>query len=136
MDLVTDSMPVCHFEEIRRFLHFKDNSDTLSFQNDCVAGMRPDIDALNEAFCSAVDPEEYQSVDEMVIPIKRRSSMNQYLPSKPKRWGFKVWVRARVSGYIYCFEVYQGATGGVSNVSSEICMAGAVVIRLSKGLEK
>lgn len=136
MDLVADSMPVNRFEEIRRFLHFKDNSDTLSFQNDRVAGMRPVIDALNEAFCSAVDPEEYQSVDEMVIPFKGRSSIKQYLPSKPKRWGFKVWVRAGVSGYIYRFEVYQGATGGRSNVSSEIGMAGEVVIRLSKGLER
>ncbi|KAL3213520.1 hypothetical protein MRX96_007731 [Rhipicephalus microplus] len=59
------------------------NSDTLSFQNDHVAGIRPVIDALNEAFCSAVDPEEYQSVHEMVIPFKRRSSIKRYLPSKP-----------------------------------------------------
>lgn len=96
--------------------------------------MRPVIDALNEAFCSAVDCEEYQSVDEMVIPFKGRSSIKQYLPSKPKRWGFKLWVRAGVSGYIYRFEVYQGATGGRSNVSSEFGMAGDV-IRLSQGLE-
>ncbi|XP_037576721.1 piggyBac transposable element-derived protein 3 [Dermacentor silvarum] len=135
MDIVANSMPVNRFEELRRFLHFKDNSDTLSFQNDRVAGMRPVIDALNEAFCSAVDCEEYQSVDEMVIPFKGRSSIKQYLPSKPKRWGFKVWVRAGVSGYIYRFEVYQGATGGRSNVSSEFGMAGDVVIRLSQGLE-
>ncbi|KAL3222652.1 hypothetical protein MRX96_049967 [Rhipicephalus microplus] len=80
MDLVADSMPVNRFEEIRRFLHFKDNSDTLSFQNDHVAGIRPVIDALYEAFCSAVDPEEYQSVHEMVIPFKRCSSIKRYLP--------------------------------------------------------
>lgn len=55
MDIVADSMPVNRFEELRKFLHFKDNSDTLSFQNDRVAGMRPVIDALNEAFSSAVD---------------------------------------------------------------------------------
>ncbi|KAL3225718.1 hypothetical protein MRX96_025643 [Rhipicephalus microplus] len=104
-------MSVDRFSEIRRFLHFKDKSDTLSFQNDRVAGMRPFIDALNEAFCSAVDPEEYQFVAEMAIPLKGRSSTEQYLPSKPKRWGFKVWVIAGVSGYICRFEVYQGATG-------------------------
>ncbi|KAH8036620.1 hypothetical protein HPB51_002674 [Rhipicephalus microplus] len=112
MDLVTDSIPVNHFEEIRRFLHFKDNSDTLSFQNNHVAGIGPVIAALNEAFCSAVDSEEYRSVDEMVIPFKRRSSIKQYLPSKPKRWGVKVRVRVGVSGYIHRLEVYQGETGG------------------------
>ncbi|KAH8021759.1 hypothetical protein HPB51_016823 [Rhipicephalus microplus] len=61
-DLVADSTPLNRFEEIRRYLHFKDNSDTLSFQNYRVARMRPVIDALNEAFCSAVDSEEYQSI--------------------------------------------------------------------------
>ncbi|KAH7932404.1 hypothetical protein HPB51_029306 [Rhipicephalus microplus] len=81
MDLVADSMSVDRFSEIRRFLHFKDKSDTLSFQNDRVAGMRPFIDALNEAFCSAVDPEEYQFVAEMAIPLKGRSSTEQYLPT-------------------------------------------------------
>nr|XP_050037959.1 piggyBac transposable element-derived protein 2-like [Dermacentor andersoni] len=91
MDIVAGSMPVNRFEEIRRFLHFNDRTDTLSYQNDRLAGMRPVIDALNEAFCSAVDSEEYQSVDEMVIPFKGRSSIKQYLPSKPKRWGFKVF---------------------------------------------
>ncbi|KAL3247118.1 hypothetical protein MRX96_057231 [Rhipicephalus microplus] len=91
------------------FLH---NSDTLSFQNGRVAEMRPVIDALNEAFCSTVDPEECQFVDEMVIPFKGRSSIKQCLQSKPKRWGFKVWGRAGVPGNIWRFEVYQGATGG------------------------
>ncbi|KAH9379192.1 hypothetical protein HPB48_000223 [Haemaphysalis longicornis] len=129
MDLVADSMPVNRFEELQRFLHFKDHSDTLSFQNDRVTQIRSVIDALNEAFFSGVDAEEYQSVDEMVIPFKGRSSVRQYLPSKPKRWGFKVWVRAGVSG------VNQGTTGGRSNVSSEIGTAG-VVIRLSEGLER
>ncbi|KAH8036665.1 hypothetical protein HPB51_003917 [Rhipicephalus microplus] len=81
MDLVADSMPVNRFKKIRRFLHFKDNSDTLSFQNDHVAGIRPVIDAPYEAFCSAVDPEEYQSVHEMVIPFKRCSSIKRYLPN-------------------------------------------------------
>ncbi|KAH9368350.1 hypothetical protein HPB48_004542 [Haemaphysalis longicornis] len=98
--------------------------------------MRPVIDALTKAFCSAFGPEEYQSIDEMGIPFKGRSSIKQHLPSKPKSGGFKVWVRAGVSGYICRFQVSQGATGGRSNVSSEIGMAGDVVIRLSKGLER
>nr|XP_050025154.1 piggyBac transposable element-derived protein 4-like [Dermacentor andersoni] len=80
MDVVADSMPVNRFEEIRRFLHLNDRTDTLSYQNDRLAGMRPVIDTLNEAFCSAIDSEEYQSVDEMVIPFKGRSSIKQYLP--------------------------------------------------------
>lgn len=68
------------------------------------------------------------SVDEM-IPFKGRSSLKQYLPKKPKKWGYKIRVRAGTSSYVYCFEAYQDAgndRGDISNLGS----AGDVVIRL------
>jgi len=43
----------------------------------------------------------------MMIPFKERSSVKQYIKSKPKPWGFKVWVLAGVSGYVYKFEMLQ-----------------------------
>lgn len=70
------------------------------------------ISVLNEKFSVAVDPEEFHSFDEMIIPFKGRSSIKQYLPTKPGR------VRAGVSGYIYKLEVYQGASGGRAPPSS------------------
>jgi len=36
------------------------------------------------------------------------SSLNQYLKSKPKKWGFKICVQARTNGYVHCFELHQG----------------------------
>lgn len=47
---------------------------------------------------------EKQSIDEMLIPFKNRSSMKQYLRNKRKKLGFKVWVRFSSNGYANCFE--------------------------------
>ncbi|KAM7310521.1 piggyBac transposable element-derived protein 3 [Ixodes scapularis] len=134
MGVIADAMYVNRFEELRRFLHFNDNNESTT-DDDRILKIRPVIDTLNRTFSLAVDPEEYQSVDEMMIPFKGRSSIKQFLPSKPKRWGFKVWVRAGASGYIYKFEVYQGGSGGRSKPSSECGVAGDVVLRLTQGLE-
>lgn len=39
--------------------------------------------------------------------------MKQYLPKKPVKRGFKVWVRAdAVTGYVCEFQVYTGKTDG------------------------
>jgi len=45
----------------------------------------------------------------MMVSFKGRDSMKQYLKSKPKKWGFKIWVQAGTNGYVYCFELFQGA---------------------------
>ncbi|GBP28452.1 PiggyBac transposable element-derived protein 4 [Eumeta japonica] len=35
--------------------------------------------------------------------------IQQYLPNKPHKWGFKLYVLCSLSGYAYSFEVYSGA---------------------------
>jgi len=46
----------------------------------------------------------------MMVPFKGKSYLKQYLKSKPKKWGFKIWVQASTNGYVHCFEMYQGAS--------------------------
>ena len=44
-----------------------------------------------------------------MVPFKGRSSLKQYVPLKPVRRGFKIWVRAdSVNGYVCDFSVYTG----------------------------
>lgn len=131
--VIDDAMSVHRFEELQRFLHFNDDNESTT--DDHVSKIRPVTNTLKRTFCLAVDPEEYQSVEEMMIPFKGRLSIKQYLPSKPKRWGLKVWVRAGASGYIHRFEVYQSGSGGRSKPASECGVAGDVVLRLTRGLE-
>ena len=66
--------------------------------------IRPLLRMLKENCCK-VTPEEYNSVDEQMIPLKGRSSLRKYMPKKPKKWGFKVFSRSGQSGFCYDFEV-------------------------------
>lgn len=45
-----------------------------------------------------------------MIPFKGKSHLKQYIQSKPKMWGFKIWVQANSNGYVNCFEPYQAST--------------------------
>ena len=58
--------------------------------------------------------------------------MKQYMPKKPTKRGFKVWVRAdATTGYTCQFEVY---TGRRQDSEPEIDLGGNVVKRLSTQL--
>ena len=47
-------------------------------------------------------------VDEQLVPFKGQSYMKQYIPSKPHKWGFKVFALCDTAGIQYDFEVYTG----------------------------
>ena len=62
-----------------------------------------------------------------------RSSMKQYMPMKPVKRGFKVWVRAdAVNGYFCTFEVYVGRPS--DGTTTEVGLGERVVLQLSESL--
>nr|CAH7748787.1 unnamed protein product [Callosobruchus chinensis] len=92
--------------EIRRYIHFVNNANQ---NDDPYFKIRPALEIVRRN-CIAVEEEKKQSIDEMMIPYKGKKvgSKRQYIKSKPKRWGFKIFVRAGVSGIVYDFVVYGG----------------------------
>lgn len=82
------------------------------------------------------DPTKEQSVDESMVKFKGRSNLKQYLPNKPIKRGFKIWVRADQYGYVSDFEIYtgknyenaKGNTGGLG-------LGEYVVKKMTDGLE-
>ncbi|KAB0795811.1 hypothetical protein PPYR_09872, partial [Photinus pyralis] len=134
MSFIADSMPVNRYESILRHLHFTNNLDLDTNSTDKLKKLRPFLDKLQKNFLSATEPEEYQAIDEQIVPLKGRLSIKQYLPKKPKKWGVKLWVRAGVSGYMYRFEVYQGAGGGREAIS-DFGACGDVIRRLSDDIQ-
>jgi len=91
-------------------MHFNDNTLDLPRDNpnrDRVFKVRPLIDTLNTKF-SSVPIEENLSLDEQLCPTKAVSYLKQYLPLKPHKWGYKLFVLCGVSGYCYKFEIYTG----------------------------
>ncbi|KAJ8912592.1 hypothetical protein NQ315_000460 [Exocentrus adspersus] len=133
MNLIANSISVNRFEQILRFLHFTNNADLSPDHPDKLKKIRPFLDKLQNNFLAAAEAEEYEAIDEQILPLKGRLSIKQYLPKKPKKWGIKIWVRAGVSGYMYKFEVYQGASGGRDRIS-DLGACVDVVLRLSDDL--
>ena len=68
------------------------------------------VEYLNTRFLSIYNPH-HVSIDEAMIKFKGRSSMKQYMPKKPIKHGFKLWVRGdATNGYVSELEVYVGKT--------------------------
>ncbi|XP_068086621.1 piggyBac transposable element-derived protein 3-like [Anabrus simplex] len=108
--IVKETMPVNVFETIRRYLHFNDSLLAVPAGepgHGRLYKLRPVIDSLNEKFRS-IPLEESLSVDEQLCPTKGRSYLKQFLPMKPRKWGYKLFVLSGVSGFAYNVEIYTG----------------------------
>ena len=144
------------FMDIWRFLHFCDNSVVQSGANngvissinngatsstgngassssppDRLCKIRPVISTVLAACRTHYRPNREQSIDEAMVAFKGRSTMKQYIPNKPVKRGFKIWVRADShNGFICEFECYTGKKG----VITEVGLGGSVVTRLTRDL--
>ena len=59
---------------------------------------------------------------------EQRGAPKMYMPGKPHKWGFKMWGRAEQSGFLYDFDVCQGAANP-DRERSEVGVSGDVVQR-------
>lgn len=109
-DAIIKAMPVNKFEKIRRVLHFNDNNNHLPIdhpQHDRLHKLRPIIDHLNEKF-SSIPLTQRLSIDEQMCSTKMGHFLKQYLPNKPHKWGFKLFVLCSLTGFAYRFIIYSG----------------------------
>lgn len=131
---VSKLMTVNRFGWILTNLHINDN-ELMPKRNspdfDKLYKIRPFLSSLQINFLKYFRPSEYIAIDESMIKFKGRSSLKQYLPKKPIKRGYKVWVLADKSGYCYKFDIYTGKTGD----SPEKGLGVKVVNRLCQGLE-
>lgn len=128
-------MSLKRFLKIIRFIHLNDNSCMPNKDNpnfDRLYKIRPLIQHLSKTFKKAFNPSRYLSIDESMIGFKGRSSIKQYLPMKPIKRGFKVWVVAcAVSGYMIGFQIYEGKT----STCIEGTLGERTVLSLAKSFE-
>ena len=128
---IADRISRDRFLEIWRFLHFADNTilpDRSDPGYDRLGKIRPVISAVEQACRSNYHGSRDQSIDEAMIAFKGCSSMKQYMPKKPTKRGFKVWVRAdSENGYVCQLECYTGKQGS----TAEVGLGGNVVTRLT-----
>nr|CAH7734315.1 unnamed protein product [Callosobruchus chinensis] len=89
------------------------------------------LTTLSRTYKEFYSPTEFQAIDESMIKYKGRSSMKQYMPAKPTKRGYKVWVRADDSGFVCEFQIYTGKVGDLP----EKDLGGRVVRDLTKDLK-
>lgn len=121
---------------INKFLHFNDNNDCVTDRDspnyDRLFKIRPLLSSFRKR-CLEISNEEFQSIDEQMIPFKGRSHLKQYMPKKPKKWGFKVFARCGVSGLIYDFYLYEGKSPELADPETSCGnQLGNIFIRLSE----
>jgi len=112
---------ICSIMNQKRFgwllshIHVNDNSvmPTRSSPDfDKLYKLRPMINLLSENFERCLQPGQTIAIDESMIKFKGRSSLKQYMPKKPIKRGYKLWVLADKSGYCLRFDVYTGKVTG------------------------
>lgn len=62
---------------------------------------------LNQSFSSHFTPINDFTIDEAICAWKGRSPIKQYIPSKPHKYGYKLYCLAS-EGYLLHFEIYEG----------------------------
>lgn len=129
--VVADAMSRNRFQQIKKYLHIVDNSTFDPANPDKLFKIRPFVEALRANLLKLV-PEEKNSIDEQVIPFKGRTPILQYIKNKPHKWGYKVFTRAGLSGIVYDFRVYEGASTKVTNHGLGI--SGNIVLELVETL--
>ena len=96
------------FPPLRHFLHVSDSTlaDVGKNKGNRLYKIQPVFDHVQEN-CLKIQSEVENSIDEQIILAKTKySSIWQYSPRKPVKWGFKNFVRAGMSGMIYDFFLY------------------------------
>lgn len=140
-DVIKETMPVNKFEKIRKYLHFSNSEEAIPPNqpgHDRLFKLRPIIDLLRKKFQS-VPLEESLSLDEQLCATKAKHYLKQYIPMKPHKWGYKVFVLCGISGYAYDFELYSGqencAIDRLAHNEPDLGASSNVVVRLSRCIE-
>ncbi|XP_048764563.2 piggyBac transposable element-derived protein 4-like [Ostrea edulis] len=121
-------MPVRRYEKRTQYLHCS-SADT----DDPLCKIRPILKLISENISKRYKPRQYQAIDEGMIAYKGRHKAKQYIPSKPTRWGLKVWLRCNsVIGFCHQLDLYLGRDQYRGIRTS---VGHAVVEKLTKGLE-
>ncbi|XP_033218441.1 piggyBac transposable element-derived protein 3-like, partial [Belonocnema kinseyi] len=68
------------------------------------------------------------SVDKMIVRFFSRTSLKQYLPCKPDRYGIKLWGLCAANGYLFNLDVYCGKNDPSIGINLLACALGSRVV--------
>lgn len=139
---VADVMPSKRFRLLRSLIHFNNNENQGS-STDKFFKIRPLFSSITRQFQKVAETPT-QSVDEVMVAYKgtRAGSLRQYIQNKPDKWGYKLFCRASIDGFIHDILLYQGDTTfsshstKLSQEESDFKVSNKVVITLAKTIKK
>ncbi|XP_046662925.1 piggyBac transposable element-derived protein 2-like [Homalodisca vitripennis] len=139
ISLFVETLPLNVFEKIRQFLHFNDNSLLVPRNepgHDRMHKIRPVIETIRKRF-NSIPVEERVACDEQMCSSKARHFLIRYMPKKPNKYGFILYLLSGMSGFSYNFEVYTGQEGEEERLPNEpdIGATGNTVVRLTRILK-
>lgn len=129
---ISGLMSLKRFSWLLSHLHVNDNSimpGRSSPNFDKLFKLRPMLDVLSVNFEKCLLPNQRIAADESMIKFKGRSSLKQYMPKKPIKRGYKMWMLADKSGYCLRFDLYTGKTD-----AQEKCLGTRVINYLTSHL--
>ena len=121
------------FEQIKRFVHFNNNDHMLPPEHqkfDKLFKVRPLSDHLRKKY-NDTPMSQMLCTDEQTIPFKGNTALKQYLPSKPHKCGYKVFILCSNKGVICDFEPYTGKLQPADDVP-DLEVSSNLVLRLAK----
>jgi hypothetical protein len=85
-------MGISRFWNIVRFIRFDDaNTRAQRLESDKAAPIRDLWTMLNSNLAKQYKPTEHLTIDEQLFAYRGRTKFTQYIPSKPAKYGIKVW---------------------------------------------
>ena len=101
--MIADVISSKRYKQLHKFIHVVDNTakENPENKNNKLFKICSILEGIR-ANCIKIEPEEVQLVDEQIRPVTTKSSgICQYNPQKHQKWGFKMFVRAGQSGFMY-----------------------------------
>lgn len=105
--LVNRSMPRKRYSDIKRYLHFNDNSSIN--KEDRYYKIRPLLEKLNNALQQFGIFAENLTIDERMVRYFGKHGCKMFMKNKPVKFGYKLWMLTSYDGYPFNIIPYQGA---------------------------
>ncbi|XP_050704963.1 piggyBac transposable element-derived protein 3-like [Eriocheir sinensis] len=138
---VTDYMSAKRFKQLRSTIHFN-NNDYAKASTDRFYKIRPLFTGITKQFLR-VKETPHQSVDEVMVAYKgtMAGNLRQYIANKPDKFGYKLFCRASIDGFIHDVLMYQGQTSfsshpvDLTEEEEEQLLSNRIVIVLAKTIK-
>lgn len=132
-DIFRKSMARQRFTSLSRCLRFDDAASRRQRRNtDKLAPIREAFDMWVTTLQDWYMPYENVTVDEQLVTFRGRCPFKQYIPSKPGKYGIKIWVMCDSATHYVCnMQVY---TGREENQPREVNQGQRVVLDMIRGL--